>query len=105
MAFGTINDVDNGDKDIAKMHNERNALSERARTGHSKRPRIKFLETDEGGTKKSCNVGTPLFILNKESAEETVASRGVKKANKYLLYLRGHRHCPPSVWGFPHFIG
>lgn len=29
-----------------------NALMEIARTGHSIRPRIKFLETDEGGKKK-----------------------------------------------------
>ena len=50
MIFGIINDANNGevngDKDGAKMHNER-----------------------EDGRKKSC----------------TVASRGTKKVNKYLL--------------------
>lgn len=41
---------------------KRNALSKRARTGHSKRPRIKFLETDEGGEKKRTAAGTLLFF-------------------------------------------
>ena len=61
MIFGIINDANNGDKDIAKMHNEMNALMEIARTGHSKRPRIKLLETDEGGKKKVVTSVLPTF--------------------------------------------
>lgn len=45
------------------MDNEkRNSLMEIAHTGHSKRPRIKFLETDEGGKKKRTAAGTLLFF-------------------------------------------
>ena len=59
----------------AKMHNERNALSERARTGHSKRPRIKFLETDEGRKKVGSGAFAPCRRRNlkrKGTAAETL---------------------------------
>ena len=67
-----------------------------ARTGHSKRPRIKFLETDEGGKKVRSGAFAPCRRRNlkrKGTAAETllfldVWKKKIKKNARALAYMK-----------------